>query len=352
MMSSSRDTDNPKSTLLTLYMTVKRPFTPPFYLRHPHIQSALNSVGPRKRRANRLAERLNSEALILTTNDGVRLAAEFDLSTQKKAASKGALVVMIHGWEGSSKSAYQVTTAKYLLDHGYDVLRLNMRDHGDTQHLNRELFNSTMVGEVGDAVEIFLNQRPYQSVFLAGFSLGGNFTLRIAADRGSALGLSAAVAICPPVDPVNAMAALNQGSFIYRKYFMYRWTKSLRKKLVHFPEYDFGPELEGAKTFAELNAFFVPRHTEFKDADSYFRSYALTGNRLSSLSIPAHLIAASDDPIIPVSDLDKINCPEKLNLEVYDYGGHCGFILNMQAHSYMEPRLVELFDGYLAASSD
>ena len=331
-------------------MTIKHLFTPPFYLRHAHIQSALNSVGPRKRRANRLAEVLDSEELLLTTPEGVRLKAEFDLSTQKKASAKKALVILIHGWEGSSKSAYQVTTAKYLLDHGYDVLRLNMRDHGDTQHLNKALFNSTMVTEVGDAIESFLSEKPYQTIFLAGFSLGGNFTLRIAADRGSALGLRAAVAISPPVDPVNAMSALNKGSFIYRKYFIYRWTKSLRKKLVHFQEYDFGPQLEQAKTFEELNEFFVPRHTEFKDADSYFRSYALTGDRLSNLSIPAHLITAADDPIIPVSDVKKINCPDLLNLEIYAHGGHCGFIVNLKAHSYMEPRLVELFDGYLDAA--
>lgn len=336
-----------KKIVLTLYMTLKHRFTPPLYLRHPHIQSGLNSVGPRKVRANRLAEAMESESLILTTPAGVRLAAEFDRTSERKSPSKKALVILIHGWEGSSKSAYQVTTAKYLLDHGFDVLRLNLRDHGDTQHLNKALFNSTMIQEVGDAIESFLGQHSYGPVFLTGFSLGGNFTLRIAADRGLALGLTAAVAISPPVDPVNAMAALNNGSFIYRKYFMYRWTKSLRKKLHHFPEYDFGPQLESAKTFAELNEFFVPRHTEFDDADSYFRSYALTGDRLKELAIPGYLITAADDPIVPVEDLDKINCPKNLKLEVYAYGGHCGFILNLEAHSYMEPRLVELFDGYL-----
>ena len=352
MIGGSRSVKISESKRLTLYMTVKHLFTPPFYLRHPHIQSALNSVGPRKGRANKLAKSLDSEALILTTAEGVRLAAELDLSRGRKAASKEAVVILIHGWEGSSRSAYQVTTAKYLLDQGYDVLRLNMRDHGDTQHLNKELFNSTRVGEVGDAIEAFLAQRPYRTTFLAGFSLGGNFTLRIAADRGSALGLRAAVAISPPVDPVNAMSALNQGSFIYRKYFMYRWTRSLRKKLEFFPEYDFGPQLDAAKTFEELNEFFVPRHTEFKDADSYFRSYALTGDRLSNLSIPAHLITAADDPIIPASDVEKINTPEMLKLEVHPYGGHCGFIVNIKAHSYMEPRLVEIFDGYLPSDDD
>ena len=322
-------------------------FIPPRYLRNAHIQSALNSIGPRKIRANRLAEKLNSEYLILETADGVRLAAEYDLSTNRKVCRKDALVIMIHGWEGSSRSAYQVTTAKYLLDHGFDVLRINMRDHGDTQHLNKQLFNSTMTPEVADAIGVFLQQHNYPSVFLAGFSLGGNFSLRIAADSGKTLGLTAVAAISPPVDPVNAIATLNQGSFIYRKYFMRRWKSSLRKKLQHFPEYDFAEELKNNKTFDELNNFFVPRYTNFSDTESYFKSYALTGDRLSKLEIPAHLITAEDDPVIPVTDLDKITCQDKLELEIYPFGGHCGFIMNFRAHSFMEPRLVALFNGYL-----
>jgi predicted alpha/beta-fold hydrolase len=328
-------------------MTVKHLFTPPRFLRNPHLQSALNSVGPRKKRAARLAQALNSKQLILTTDKGVRLAAEYDRATGRKAQIKNALVVMIHGWEGSSQSAYQVTTAKYLLDYGFDVLRLNLRDHGDTQHLNKAIFNSTMTEEVADAIGCFLGDHSYPAVFLAGFSLGGNFTLRIAADRGPQLKLKAAVAISPPVDPVNALVALNEGAFIYRKYFMRRWTTSLRKKLAHFPEYDFGPELEGAKSFDELNAFFVPRYTEFKDVESYFRSYGLIGDRLSRLAIPAHLITSDDDPIIPIEDIAKINCPANLNIEVHPHGGHCGFIINLKGHSYMEPRLVEIFDSHL-----
>ena len=331
-------------------MIMNQSFKPPRYLRNAHIQSALNSVGPRKIRANRLAEKLNSEYLILETAEGVRLAAEYDRSSGVKASRKDALVIMIHGWEGSSRSAYQVTTAKYLLDHGFDVLRLNMRDHGDTQHLNKGLFNSTMTPEMAGAIEVFVKQHNYPSIFLAGFSLGGNFSLRIATDSGIKLGLKAVVAISPPVDPVNAMSALNQGSFIYRKYFMRRWKNSLRKKLAHFPEYNFREELENNKTFDQLNKFFVPRYTDYSDTESYFKSYALTGDRLSKLEIPAHLITAEDDPVIPVADLNKIDCPKTLKLEVYPFGGHCGFIINCKAHSFMEPRLVKIFNSYLDCS--
>ena len=90
-------------------MTAQTPFTPPLLLRNPHIQSILNSVGPRKIRANRLVQRLNSEALILSAADGTRLAAEYDRSPSADSpTSKGALIVLLHGWEGSSKSVLSI----------------------------------------------------------------------------------------------------------------------------------------------------------------------------------------------------------------------------------------------------
>ena len=168
-----------------------------------------------KIRAKRLQQRLDSEILVLTAEDGTRLVGEYDRSP----LSRGALIILLHGWEGSSKSAYQVTTANYLLKRGFDVLRLNLRDHGDTQHLNRGIFNSTLTDEVAGAITDFSCQYTYENTFLAGFSLGANFALRIAADHGKALNLKSAIGICPPVDPINAMAALNQSIFIYERYF-------------------------------------------------------------------------------------------------------------------------------------
>ena len=324
-------------------MTSENGFTPPLLLRNPHIQSVLNSMGPRKIRAKRLQQRLDSEILVLTAEDGTRLVGEYDRSI----APKGALIILLHGWEGSSKSAYQVTTANYLLKRGFDVLRLNLRDHGDTQHLNRGIFNSTLTDEVAEAIADFSCKHSYNNIFLAGFSLGANFVLRIAADHGKALNLKSAIGICPPVDPNNAMEALNRSLFIYEKYFFYRWSNSLRKKLVHYPEYEFGNDLNSARSIDDMNRLFITKYTPFDDIESYFQSYALTGDRLAELGIPTHLIASADDPIIPVKDIQRINCPEHLNIEVHPYGGHCGFITNLSAHSWIEPRIVELFNSYL-----
>ena len=266
-----------------------------------------------------------------------------------RGISKNAVVILLHGWEGSSQSAYQVTTAHYLLNHGYDVLRLNLRDHGESHHLNKEMFNSTMIEEVGDAIASFLKEYKYPNVFLAGFSLGGNFTLRITADRAEELTLKAGVGICPPVDPNNAMIALNNSLFIYELYFFRRWTRSIQKKQKHFPDSDFGAELKKVKTLDDVNNTFIPKYTPFDDAQSYFASYALTGDRLKELAVPAYLIASKDDPILPIEDIAKIIKPKNLIVEIQENGGHCGFIQDLSAHSWVEPRLVEIFDSYLKA---
>ena len=119
-------------------------FEPPRYLRNPHLQSILNSQGPRRLRARRILRGFDSQQLLLTADDGTRLTAALDRS----ARQRGALVGLLHGWEGCITSAYMVTTASRLLAAGFDVLRVNLRDHGDTHHLNHEIFHSCRIAEV------------------------------------------------------------------------------------------------------------------------------------------------------------------------------------------------------------
>lgn len=325
-------------------------FQPPIYLRNKHVQSIMNSVGPRKLRAKQLAKSMLSEKITITTDKNVKLTAEFDQATDhlegKTTTESTSLVILIHGWEGSSQSAYQVTTASFLLSQGFDVLRLNLRDHGDSHHLNLEFFNSTLLEEVGDAIKIFNQQKNYKKIFLAGFSLGGNFTLRIAADRGEELGISAAVAICPPIDPNNAMRAMNDSLFIYETYFFKRWTSSLKKKLHHFPELGDGLDLSNIRTLEDINKTFIPRFTPFSNPESYFSAYAISGSRLKKLSIPSYLFATVDDPILPITDVDKIQQTEALSIIRQPHGGHCGFISDLKGNSWMPKQLTKIFNQH------
>ena len=318
--------------------TVDR-FEAPAHLRNAHLQTILNSQGPRRWRARGLRRNLRSEALILTAADGTRLSAQLDRARGESASS---LVVMIHGWEGSNTSSYMITTAARLLAQGHDVLRLNLRDHGDSHHLNRELFNSTRSPEVASALAGFLREKSYHDNHLVGFSLGGSFALRIAADTGQDLGLSTCVAICPPVDPARVMQALNTGFFVYERYFFRRWRSSLQRKLEFFPELGYAEDLARARSLDDLNELFVPQYTAYDRVEDYFRAYSLYDERLAGLAVPTHIIASHDDPIIPADDFARITPNPCLHIDISPHGGHCGFIETLGARSWVEARIGEI----------
>ncbi len=328
-------------------MNAKLNFSPPAYLKNQHVQSVMNSQGPRRVRAWMIQRKLDSESIELEADDGTRLLAELD----RAASPNGGLVVLLHGWEGSSRSAYMVTTAVKMLSGGFDVLRLNFRDHGPSHHLNRELFNSTRLHEVVTALQGFIDRTDYTQVFVAGFSLGGNFALRVAADRARELRIQAVAAVSPPVDPANVMLMLNQ-SYWYEKYFYRKWNRSLSQKLRFFPDLDYGSKLASASSVADLNRFFVPSFTPFNTVEDYFAAYALTGERLKNLSIPSWLMTAEDDPLIPVSDLAKIELPQCLTIEKYSHGGHCAFVEDIFGNSWMEERLLSIFSTMNNASQN
>lgn len=313
-------------------------FKPPRYLQNPHLQTILLSQGPRRLRAGHILKQLGSSQLLLQAEDGTRLMAELDYA----AAGRSALVILLHGWEGSSRSSYLVTSAAGLLAQGFDVMRVNLRDHGDSHHLNRELFNSTRTPEVAGALQGFVDTHDYERVYLVGYSLGASFALRIAADSGTELGLDAAIGVCPPTDPARVMDALNQGFFAYERYFFKKWRRSLQLKLEHFPELGYAEELAQARSLDDLNQMFIPRHTIYDEVGDYFAAYALVGSRLASLEVASTIIASEDDPIIPVEDLARIDPIEALSVETSRYGGHCGFIESLGARSWVEDRILQI----------
>jgi len=118
----------------------------------------------------------HSREMVVEGGNGVRLLGY--LSRRPDDESHG-LVVLIHGWEGSSESAYMLSTGRYLFERGFDVFRLNLRDHGRSHRLNEGLFHGALTEEVLNAA-VEISRLARGNSFIVGFSLGGNFALRIA----------------------------------------------------------------------------------------------------------------------------------------------------------------------------
>jgi len=326
-----------------------RDFAPPRWLANPHLQSVLASSGLRRftqRRALAALERASEEHL-LDCGDGVRLLGF--LARQRAQATAAGLVVLLHGWEGSARSSYVVATATRLLADGYDVFRLNFRDHGDTHHLNRELFHSNRIDEVVAAVRGVRARFAAAAVALAGFSLGGNFALRVALRAPDAVAY--ALAVCPVVSPAAGLFGLEEGPWFYQRYFLHKWRASLRRKQMLFPDVDWFSRDELGADLRGLTQALVLRHTRFESLDAYLDGYSIAGERLRGIAVPATILTAADDPVIPVADFHALQLPPQVELDVAAHGGHCGFILDASLRSFTSDYIAQRMRRHLGAGS-
>jgi predicted alpha/beta-fold hydrolase len=320
------------------------PFTPRRWLRNRHFQTILPSLLPRRARVERRAIPLlaSSEELLLDCGDGVTLQA-FHSSPAKRGREPGKKVaVLLHGWEGSSESTYLLSLAQTLFAQGHEVVRLNLRDHGATHHLNRELFHSCRLAEVVGAIRSLAVRVPGAPLVLAGFSLGGNFMLRVAADpEARHLPLERVIAISPVLDPAVTMRTLENGFPVYHGYFVKKWCRSLAKKQQAWPEhYDF-EELLRIRNLREMTRQLVRSHTEYPTMDDYLAGYAITGGRLATLAVPSILVTALDDPIIEHVDLPRLARSPRLQVVTTERGGHCGFIETLGDSSWIDGQVVK-----------
>jgi uncharacterized protein len=320
-------------------------FQPARWLRNRHLQSMLASTSWRRARvlARAGAMLAAAEELVLDCGEGVRLQCFLS----RPPASRRGPVVLLHGWEGSAESLYVLSLAQLLYQQGFEVARLNLRDHGETHRLNRDLFHSCRLPEVLGALRAL--QREHlagRAPQLVGFSLGGNFTLRVAAQaRAADLPLAQVIAISPVLEPVETLAALQRGFPGYELYFVRKWLRSLRKKQAAWPDaYDFR-DITRMRDLKSMTAELVRQHTDFATLEDYLNGYAITGARLAHLEVPSSIITSLDDPIIPSGGLARLARPAALSVTLSRYGGHCGFFAHLAGPSWLERRVVRQLGG-------
>jgi len=264
----------------------------------------------------------------ITTCDGTVLRARVNRHTEPAPQ-----VVLIHGWLGNDGSSYVRSAGARLWQAGFNTVRMNLRDHGDTEELNQDLYNSARTVEVVDLVDQY-RQRNAGDTAVIGFSLGGNFALRVARDTGLP-----ALAVCPAIDPGDTLHQIDHGpgALVYRNYFVRKWRASLVRKAQAFPaRYDFSRAFT-LRSVSALTDFFVRHHSDFSSTATYFDAYDLSGNALAGVS--ATILAAKDDPIIPHATIRSL--PRSLDIVETDWGGHNAFLSDWTLASWCDEYVLD-----------
>ena len=316
-------------------------YRPPWWLRSGHVQTMLGSSPWRRRRGARAlaATGAVTTAHLVDGGPGVRLEG---LHSVVPGVEPRGFALLLHGWEGSAESSYMRQTAARLLERGFATFRLNFRDHGDSHHLNEAIFHSNRIDEVVCAARdvarrFWPDAGPSRPLVAAGYSLGGNFALRLALRApGAGLPLAAVAAVCPVLDPKATMAQMEGGWRVYLHYFERKWRRSLVRKRQLFPRvHDFDDHTLHLGMRA-LTEWLVVRHTDFGSLDAYFDGYSIAGDRLAALRVPAHILMAEDDPVIPFEHFRALSLPPSASLDVSPQGGHCGFLRGLGLDGYAE----------------
>lgn len=311
------------------------PFDPPWWMRGGRVQTAL--AGLKFRRTARSPMQEAAREVLLDAGTGadghpVRLKGYHS----PHPAPKG-LAIFFHGWEGSQDSTYVQTTARRLFARGLSVFRLVYRDHGDTHDLNPGLFFAPHFAEVLEATRQAAKLAQGLPVYVIGFSLGGNYALRVAArhEQEGVRGLSHVFAISPVVDPLEAAPLVDEFPLI-RRYFLKKWTRSLAAKEAAFPDaYDFGDALRTRRVM-ELTDWILPRYSQWPDRRGYFNGYKIGRDMLRDVRTPTTLITAEDDPIIPPDHARALELSDAVTLIVTRTGGHNGFFDSLTGPAWYE----------------
>jgi predicted alpha/beta-fold hydrolase len=323
------------------------PFRPLWLIANHQIQSILASKSPRRKLWLKRGSRMEAVSTehIIDAGDGARLTGRY--SRQAEGITPRGLCVLIHGWEGHHDSSYLYGMACQVFATGWNVFRLNLRDHAGTHALNEALFHSARMDEVLNtirAVQAFDGSAP---LVVIGFSLGGNFSLRVGL-QGPAAGIVPAlsIGISPSIDPGATLRAIDQGPIIFRRYFLQKWRQTLQAKQAAWPgRYDFSI-YDRLDNFVDTTRQFVSDHTEFASLEDYLDVYTLTPEMLMASPSPLAIITAQDDTVIPIADFRGLQA--KGSMLAYDapaHGGHCGFVENLALDSWAERRVLALLQS-------
>jgi predicted alpha/beta-fold hydrolase len=276
--------------------------------------------------------RLPSEELVVEPGPGVRLLLRATWQAGPREDRPALLVV--HGLGGSDASSYVAATGRLAFDRGWHVVRMNMRGSGDGEALCPLLYNAGLDGDLLSALKAVCRLVP--RVAVVGFSLGANLALLALGRRRDEIpsGVIGAVAVSPPLDLAACADALETpGNGLYQHYFMKMLSEGYRRRSRARPDlFPAGREL-GLVTVRQYDERITAPFGGYESAAEYYaRSSA--GPWLASIDRDALVLAADDDPMIPVSSVARWPLSSRVRREIEPTGGHVGFVARSAAPGF------------------
>ena len=300
-----------------------RPFEPRRGLTNGHLQTI---VGNYLRRPPYLCESI-AEAVEVDPADGSRVMCYCDWQPEAVRASRLTLI-LVHGLEGSSESRYIKGIAARAWTAGCNVVRMNMRNCGDTDDLTPTLYHSGLSGDVGAVMRQYAGRYGLERVALVGYSMGGNLVLKLAGEWGSQSPLCGVATVCPAIDLAAGSDALHEPvNRIYEWHFLRGLLRRYRRKAELYPEIYQRNGIGPIRSLRQFDNQIVARHCGFRDADDYYYR-AASARVIETIAVPTLVIRAVDDPFVRLTLETRTALLANPNVLLVEtpHGGHCAYL--------------------------
>lgn len=239
-------------------------------------------------------------------------------------------IIALHGLNGSSEAHYMRGIAAKAFSRGMNVIRLNQRNCGGTEHLSKGLFHSGLTADARHVIDEIMATDGLRSIALAGYSLGGNLALKLAGEYGSEppAALKAAIAVSPIMEISPCVRALERrANIVYEWNFVRDLKRRMRRKEQVSPGHFDLSRLDAVRTVREFDEVFTAPHFGFKDAEDYYHR-ASAMRVIDRVHIPTLIISSEDDPFVPADPFKASAVLDNpyITVKLSRHGGHCGFI--------------------------
>ena len=239
-------------------------------------------------------------------------------------------IIALHGLNGSSAAHYMRGIAAKAFARGMNVVRLNQRNCGDTEHLSAGLFHSGLTADAAHVIAELMAVDGLTAIAVAGYSLGGNLALKLAAEYGDAPpdALVGVAAVSPIIEIGECVKALEQpGNWLYQWNFVKDLKRRMRRKDRFWPgRFDLS-KLRQIRTVREFDEAYTAPYFGFAGAEDYYHR-ASAMRIVERIRVPALVITADDDPFVPSQPFHdaKLTGNPCVRLAICEHGGHCGFV--------------------------
>ncbi len=260
-------------------------------------------------------------------------------------------LLALHGLEGSSSAHYMRGLADKAFARGFNVLLLNQRNCGGTEHLGAGLYHSGLTHDANCVIRD-LAAEGIDRVVVAGYSLGGNLALKLAGDYGpdAPPALRGVCAVSPVLELGECVRALERRqNFVYQWNFVRGLKARMRRKEALYPGRFAVERLREVRTVRQFDEIFTAPHFNFDGASDYYHR-ASAMRVIDRIRVPALIITAEDDPFVPVAPFrdPRLSANPHVTLIVTRHGGHCGFVSNATAEDdgyWAERRIVDFAEA-------